>query len=62
MKERKSNTKYFKVFYWHCFILNNDKNKLGKFDKKSDEDIFIGYSYISGAYKVCNLKTSTIDE
>jgi len=34
---------YFKVFGCKCFILNT-KDNLDKFDAKSDEGIFIGYS------------------
>ena len=40
-KNRKSNIKYFKVFGSRCFVLNNDKENLEKFDAKSDEGIFL---------------------
>ena len=36
------------------FILNNDKDNLGKFDAKSDVGIFLGYSTTSKAYRVFN--------
>lgn len=31
---------------------NNGKNDLGKFDRKSDEGVFVGYSSASKAYKI----------
>lgn len=37
-----------------------DKEELGKFDTKSDIGILLGYSLNSKAYKVYNLRTSTI--
>jgi hypothetical protein len=60
--ERK-NTQYwlFKVFGCKCFILN-DKDNLGKFDVKSDEGIFLGYSMNSKAYRVNNKRSLTIEE
>ncbi|MDF3675383.1 hypothetical protein [Enterobacter hormaechei] len=36
------NVKHFKVFGCKCFILKDARN--GKFDAKSDEGIFLGYS------------------
>ena len=35
--ERKPNICYFHIFGCKCFILNNEKDNLGKFDAKSDE-------------------------
>lgn len=35
-------------------MLNNGKEKLGKFDAKYGEGIFLGYSSSSKAYKVFN--------
>jgi hypothetical protein len=40
---RKPNIGYFKVFRCKCFVLN-DRDNLGKFDAKSNEGIFLGYS------------------
>lgn len=45
-----------------CFILNNDKDNLCKFDVKSDERIFLGYSSSSKAYIIYNHKTSSTEE
>jgi hypothetical protein len=58
---RSLNIGYFKVFGCRCFILN-EKNNLGKFDAKSDEGIFLGYSMNSKAYRVYNKRSLTIEE
>jgi len=61
-KGRKPNIPYFKAFGCKCFILNNGKSNLGKFDPKADEGIFLGYSSTSKAYRVYNKRTLTIEE
>ncbi|XP_050908932.1 uncharacterized protein LOC127122675 [Lathyrus oleraceus] len=38
-KGRKPNVSHFHIFGCKCFTLNNDKDNLGKFDEKSDEDV-----------------------
>ena len=43
---KKPRVKYFRVFGSKCYILN-DRENLGKFDSKSDEGIFLGYSTTS---------------
>ena len=43
-KGRKPNISHLRVFGCKCFILNNGKDNLGKFDSKADEGIFLGYS------------------
>ena len=53
--------KYFRVFGSKCFILNDWEN-LGKFDAKSNEGIFLGYSTTSRAYRVFNKRTKTVME
>lgn len=45
---KKPTIKYFKTFESECYILQDRKN-LGKFDPKSDEGIFLGYSTNSRA-------------
>ena len=60
-KGRKSNISYFHVFGSECFILNT-KDKLLKFDPKSDPGIFLGYSSISKAYRVYNKRTQIVEE
>ena len=58
---KKLRVKYFRVFGSKCYILNDQEN-LGKFDAKSDEGIFLGYSTTSQAYRVFNKRTKTIME
>ena len=45
---KKPKVKYFQVFGSKCYILNDQEN-LVKFDAKSDEGIFLGYSTSSQA-------------
>lgn len=52
---------YFKCFSCKCFILNTHDH-LGKFDKKSDEGIFLGYSSNKKAYRVHNKRTLVVEE
>nr|GEZ95480.1 Gag-protease polyprotein [Tanacetum cinerariifolium] len=49
LRGRKPTLDYFKVFGSKCFILNT-KDYLTKFDPKSYEGIFLGYSQNSKAY------------
>ena len=58
---KKPKVKYFRVFGCKCYILN-DRENLGKFDAKSDEGIFLGYSTSSRAYRVYNKRTKTVME
>ncbi|GMH05098.1 hypothetical protein Nepgr_006938 [Nepenthes gracilis] len=60
-KGKKPNVKYFHIFGCQCFILR-DRENLGKFDSKSDEGIFLGYSLTSRAYRVFNLRTQIVME
>ncbi|KAM1811478.1 hypothetical protein ACFX12_028115 [Malus domestica] len=53
--------KYFRVLGSFCYILR-DREHLAKFDTKSDEGIFLGYSNTSQTYRVYNLRTNTIME
>ena len=48
-KGMKPNVKYFRIFGSTRFILK-DKENVGKFDSRSDEGIFLGYSSTSKAY------------
>ena len=50
------------MFGYRCFILNNDKDNFSKFDAKSDEGIFLGYSTSSKAYRIFNKRTLVIEE
>jgi len=58
---KKPTVKYFKTFGSKCYILR-DRENLGKFDSKSDEGIFLGYSTNSRAYRVFNKRTETVME
>ena len=44
------------------FVLNNGKDDLGKFDPRSDEGVFVGYSSSSKAYRIFNKRTQCIEE
>nr|KYP59259.1 Retrovirus-related Pol polyprotein from transposon TNT 1-94 [Cajanus cajan] len=59
---RKPNISYFRVFGCKCFVLNNGKEQLGKFDAKANEAIFLGYSTNSKAYRVYNKRTIIVEE
>jgi len=61
-KGRKPNISHFKVFGCKCFVLNNGKDNIGKFDAKADDGIFIGYSSHSHAYRIYNKRTMTVEE
>jgi hypothetical protein len=58
---KKPMVKYFRTFGSKCYILR-DRENLGKFDLKSDEGIFLGYSSTSRAYRVFNKRTETVME
>lgn len=49
------------MFGLKYFILNI-KDNLRKFNSKSDDDIFLGYSSTSKTYKLYNHKTITVEE
>jgi len=46
-KGRKPNISHLRVFGSKCFVLNNGKYNLGKFDSKFNEAIFLGYSFLA---------------
>nr|GEV28473.1 retrovirus-related Pol polyprotein from transposon TNT 1-94 [Tanacetum cinerariifolium] len=58
---KKPSLEYFKVFGSKCFILNT-KDCLTKFDPKSTEGIFLGYSPNSKAYVILNRETMRVEE
>ena len=61
LKGRKPNLAHLRAFGCVCFIHNNDKDNLGKFDAKSDEGIFLRYSSQSKAYKILNRRTNHVE-
>ena len=60
-KGRPASVGYFKVFGSKCYIKVNDDN-LGKFNSRSDEGIFLGYSTSNKAYKCYNKRLRRIVE
>ncbi|GJY01647.1 retrovirus-related pol polyprotein from transposon TNT 1-94 [Tanacetum coccineum] len=61
LRGRKPTLDYFKVFGSKCFILNT-KDYLTKFDPKSYECVFLGYSQNSKAYVILNKHTRKIED
>ena len=61
-KGRKPNISHLRPFGCICFIHNNGKDNLGKFDAKSDEGIFVEYSLNGKACKVFNKRTLVVEE
>nr|GEY80472.1 retrovirus-related Pol polyprotein from transposon TNT 1-94 [Tanacetum cinerariifolium] len=61
LKGRKPTLDYLRVFGSKCFILNT-KDYLIKFDPKSYESVFLGYSQNSKAYIILNKHTKKIKE
>ena len=51
MANKKPTVKHFHVFGAKCFTLKDDE-QLGKFESKAHEEIFLGYSLESKAYRV----------
>ena len=62
LKGRKPNISHFHVFGCKCFVLNNGKDKLDKFDAKLDEANFLGYSMSSKAFRVFNKRILVVEE
>jgi len=61
-KGRKPNISQLKVFGCKCFVLNNGKDNLGKFDSKVDESIFLGYSLHGYAYRAYNRRIMPVEK
>ncbi|GJU12008.1 retrovirus-related pol polyprotein from transposon TNT 1-94 [Tanacetum coccineum] len=61
LRGRKPTLDYFRVFGSKCFILNT-KDYLTKFDLKSYEGVFLGYSQNSKAYIILNKHTRKVEE
>ena len=62
LKGRKPNISHLRVFGCKCFIHNNEKNLLEKFDDRSDKWIFLGYSTDSKSYRVLKKRTMCVEE
>jgi len=61
-KGRKPIIMHLRVFDCKCYVHNNRKDVLEKFDPSNDEAIFLGYSSHSKAYKVLNKRTLCVEE
>nr|GFA75958.1 retrovirus-related Pol polyprotein from transposon TNT 1-94 [Tanacetum cinerariifolium] len=59
--ERILDISYFHVFRCLVFI-HNHKDHLGKFDAKVDDGYFLGYSFVSKAFRVFNTRRQQIKE
>ena len=53
-KGRKPNVSHLKSFGFKCFVLNNEKYPIVKFDAKSDKAIMMGYALNSKSYRALN--------
>ncbi|GJT63039.1 retrovirus-related pol polyprotein from transposon TNT 1-94 [Tanacetum coccineum] len=60
-RERIPDISCFYVFGCPVFI-HNHKDHLGKFNAKADDGYFLGYSFISKAFKVCNTRRKQVEE
>ncbi|GJU42369.1 retrovirus-related pol polyprotein from transposon TNT 1-94 [Tanacetum coccineum] len=60
-KERIHDISYFHVFGCPVYI-HNYKDHLGKFDAKVDDGYFLGYSFVSKAFRVFNTRRQQVDE
>src|SRR5262249_13162967 len=61
-KGRKPIVSHLKPFGCKCFVLNNGKDDIGKFDPHSDDDIFFGYVNSSSIFRVFNKRTLLAEE
>ncbi|GKB11601.1 retrovirus-related pol polyprotein from transposon TNT 1-94 [Tanacetum coccineum] len=59
--ERIPNISYFYVFGCPVFI-HNHNDHLGKFDAKADDGYFLGYSFVSKAFRVFNTRRQQVKE
>ncbi|GJU26240.1 retrovirus-related pol polyprotein from transposon TNT 1-94 [Tanacetum coccineum] len=60
-RERIPNISYFHVFGCPVYI-HNYKDHLGKFDAKVNDGYFLGYSFVSKAFRVFNTRRQQVDE
>ncbi|XP_075080411.1 uncharacterized protein LOC142165921 [Nicotiana tabacum] len=58
---KKPKITHLRTFGCKCYVLNNGKDQLEKFDAKSDEGILLGYSPQSKAYKVYNKRAYCVE-
>nr|GEU47371.1 hypothetical protein [Tanacetum cinerariifolium] len=58
-RERITDISYFHVFGCLVFI-HNHKDHLVKFDAKADDGYFLGYSFVSKAFRVFNIRSQQV--
>jgi hypothetical protein len=56
----KPNVSYFRVFGCKCFV-KNKKERLGKFETRTIEGIFVGYADDSHAYRYYNISSGCVE-
>nr|GEV85354.1 retrovirus-related Pol polyprotein from transposon TNT 1-94 [Tanacetum cinerariifolium] len=61
MNKRNPNIKFFRVLGCRCYLLNN-YDDVGKLKAKGDIGVFVGYSKVSAAFRICNKRTRKIHE
>jgi len=61
-KRKKLVISRLKGFGCKCFILNNGKEKIGKFDAKVDDEIFLSHASNNHAYRVCYKRLMIVEE
>ena len=61
LRKKKPSIGYFKIFGCKCFVLKTNGHD-GKFDARSYEAIFLGYSLTSRAYRIYNLSKHVVEE
>nr|GEZ83091.1 retrovirus-related Pol polyprotein from transposon TNT 1-94 [Tanacetum cinerariifolium] len=61
MNKRKPNIKFFHMFGFRCYLLN-DYDDVGKLKAKWDIGVFVGYSKESAAFRIYNKRTRKIHE
>ncbi|KAI0503952.1 hypothetical protein KFK09_014899 [Dendrobium nobile] len=62
LKGRTPNLSHLHVFGCKVLIHNNRKSHLGKFDPKSDEGVFLGYSSVGKSFRMFNKRTLMVEE
>nr|GEY62034.1 retrovirus-related Pol polyprotein from transposon TNT 1-94 [Tanacetum cinerariifolium] len=60
-RERIIDIRYFHVFGCLVFI-HNHKDHLDKFDSKANDGYFLGYSFVSKAFRVFNIRRHQVEE
>ncbi|GJS89517.1 retrovirus-related pol polyprotein from transposon TNT 1-94 [Tanacetum coccineum] len=60
-RERILEISYFHMFGCPVFI-HNHKDHLGKFDAKADDGYFLGFSFVSKAFRAYNIRRQQIEE